>query len=242
MRFVYGSKIHISKDKSKELSKYDALPGDILISRSGTVGEVCVVPGNLGEARISTNLMRIVLAPNGMLPNYFCLLFNGSPTILNQIEVLCKGSTRDFLNQKILSSIVFPLPSLAEQEQIVSLVEERMSIINELETSIEKGLKQAERQRQSILHKAFTGQLVPQDPNDEPASVLLERIQQERQREQQKTQKVPPKTVRSKRVPRVAKANPPIPDGPVEPLDVTGLTHSLPDRKSVLGQKGVSSS
>ncbi|MBK7993038.1 MAG: hypothetical protein IPK14_06325 [Blastocatellia bacterium] len=44
MQFINGSKIHITSQKAKELSEYEALPGDILISRSGTVGEVCVVP------------------------------------------------------------------------------------------------------------------------------------------------------------------------------------------------------
>ncbi len=176
MRFIPGSKIHITAEKAAQLAEYAACPGDVLISRSGTVGEVCVVPSGLGDARISTNLMRVRLAGEGMLPEYFCLLFNGSPFVLTQVSELCSGSTRDFLNTTILMSLVFTLPPLAEQRQIVAEVDQRLSVVDEAEQQIERSLHRAARLRQSILKRAFEGKLVPQDPNDEPASVLMERI------------------------------------------------------------------
>ena len=176
MKFAPGNKIFVTEAKAAELSRYDVQPGDVLISRSGTVGEVCVVPPGLGEARMSTNLMRVVLAPNGMLPRFFTFLFNGSPFVLDQVSELCSGSTRDFLNQKILSSIIFPVPPLAEQHRIVAEVERRLSVVGELEKQVEAALRRAERLRQAILKHAFEGKLVPQDPDDEPASELLERI------------------------------------------------------------------
>ena len=74
-----------------------------------------------------------------------------------------------------------PLPPLAEQRRIVAEVERRLSVIQQAEATVEAGLKRAERLRQSILKEAFAGRLVPQDPNDEPASVLLERIRAERE-------------------------------------------------------------
>ncbi len=69
----------------------------------------------------------------------------------------------------------------AEQRRISAEVESRLSFVDELEATVDANLKRAERLRQSILKQAFAGMLVPQDPNDEPASVLLERIQVERQ-------------------------------------------------------------
>ena len=75
------------------------------------------------------------------------------------------------------SEIEFPLPPLAEQEQIVALVSEKLSQIESAEVAIEHSLRRAARVRQSILKQAFEGKLVPQDPTDEPASTLLERIQ-----------------------------------------------------------------
>lgn len=84
------------------------------------------------------------------------------------------------INLTKLGQLPVPLPPLAEQEQIVAEVERRLSVVAELEAQAAVGLKRAERLRQSILAHAFAGRLVPQDPADEPASALLERIRAER--------------------------------------------------------------
>lgn len=72
------------------------------------------------------------------------------------------------------------MPSNYEQEQIVQEIESRLSICDQLEDTIMENLQKAEALRQSILKQAFEGKLVPQDPNDEPAEKLLERINQEK--------------------------------------------------------------
>ncbi|MEA2074331.1 MAG: restriction endonuclease subunit S [Euryarchaeota archaeon] len=190
MKFITGSKIRITKEKSTQLFGYDALPDDVLISRSGTVGEVCVVPEGLGEARISTNLIRVTLAPNGMLPLFFTFLFNGSPDVLDQVTDLCKGSTRNFLNRGILFSLIFPLSPLAEQHRIVVEVERRLSLCDKLEETIAESLQKAEALRQSILKRAFEGKLLSEKeleevrnaPDWEPADELLERIKVEKEK------------------------------------------------------------
>lgn len=80
------------------------------------------------------------------------------------------------------AQIALPLCSLAEQQEIVRLLEERFAAIKQQEREIDLALNQAEMLRQSILKKAFSGQLVPQDPDDEPASSLLERIKAEKEK------------------------------------------------------------
>ena len=84
-----------------------------------------------------------------------------------------------------MQAIAHPLPPLAEQRRIVAEVERRLSVAQQAEAAVEDSLARAERLRQSILKQAFSGRLVPQDPDDEPASALLERIRAEREAEAQ---------------------------------------------------------
>ena len=75
------------------------------------------------------------------------------------------------------------MPPLAEQYRIVSEIERRLSVIQQAEAVVEASLQRAERLRQRILKRAFAGELVPQDPDDEPTSVLLKRIRTQREAE-----------------------------------------------------------
>jgi type I restriction enzyme S subunit len=101
------------------------------------------------------------------------------------------GSNVPQINHNDIEPLPIPLPPLAEQEQIVALVEERLSQIDSAEKTIDSELIRSKRLRQSILKRAFEGKLVPQDPKDEPASVLLGRIKSSREQEQpKKTKKV----------------------------------------------------
>lgn len=86
----------------------------------------------------------------------------------------------------------FPIPPLPEQREIVRLLDEQFTVIEQNEREIDAALKRSAALRQSILKKAFTGQLVPQDLTDEPTSALLERIRNERKATTPKTKGAPP--------------------------------------------------
>lgn len=88
------------------------------------------------------------------------------------------------ISMTLLVGLPVPLPPLVEQQRIVAEVERHLSIIQAAENVVGANLKRAERLRQAILQRAFQGKLVSQDPTDEPASVLLERIRADREKAQ----------------------------------------------------------
>ena len=79
-----------------------------------------------------------------------------------------------------LKKTPIPLPPCAEQEVALAVLQDRLQLVNELESPVQLALQQSTAQRQNILRAAFSGQLVPQDPHDEPASALIARIRAER--------------------------------------------------------------
>lgn len=97
-------------------------------------------------------------------------------TIKNTLEKYAPATAQKNINLSTLSDILFPLPPLDEQRQLLAEIEKRFAVADELEKAVNEGLEKADKLKQSILKKAFEGKLVAQNPNDEPASVLLERI------------------------------------------------------------------
>ncbi len=156
--FVEGNRIFVSDEKAKELSSFQVFEGDLIISRSGTVGEICAIPRQAEKSLLSTNLIRITLNNEIILNDYFIALFQSKGIVLDQIKELCKGSTRLFLNQSILKRISFPVPILSKQLRIVEVLSARTEAIKPIETTINQSLKQAKTLRQSIIKQAFEGE------------------------------------------------------------------------------------
>ena len=88
------------------------------------------------------------------------------------------------INSQKLQALQIPIPTLVEQERIVAEIESRFERADALETAVDRALNDAEKLKQAVLKKAFSGELVPQNPDDEPASVLLARIRAARAAEQ----------------------------------------------------------
>jgi type I restriction enzyme, S subunit len=166
------------------LSRSRVLPGDILMNIVGPpLGKISLIPDTFDEWNINQAIARYRLI-NIISNKYFLQYFLSQGTI-DRMSKKAKATVGQFnLTLEICRDIEIPICGLEEQHQIVQEIESRLSICDNLENTIEENLQRAESLRQSILKQAFTGKLVPQDPNDEPAAQLLARIQQEQSAQQ----------------------------------------------------------
>lgn len=156
--------------------------GDFLFSRANTIDLVgaCVIARRV-ESRVMLSDKILRFDVQGLRAEWLLFVLR-SKWGRQEIEALATGNQESMRNigQERIRRICIPLPPLPEQHRIVAEVERRLSVVDELEATVEKNLARCARLRQSILKMAFEGRLVPQDPNDEPASVLLDRIRRER--------------------------------------------------------------
>ena len=157
--------------------------GDVLFNRTNSaelVGKTAVYENHHPEAVFASYLIRARVNKNVYSPDLLSAFINSLYGRQYIASVVSQQVGQANVNGTKLSSMSIPLPPLAEQFRIVAEIERRLSVADETEKTIDQSLKQAERLRQSILKRAFEGKLVPQDPDDEPASVLLERIKAEK--------------------------------------------------------------
>jgi len=153
--------------------------GEVLITVRGTLGGVVVAPVSCRGFNVSREVAVMAPVLDGI--GKAAAVFVGSPIIQAWLARHSRGITYQGVNIGTLKELPIPLAPLGEQEAIVEAVEDQLSVIEHLEANLDAKLKSAQALRQSILRHAFTGQLVPQDPNDEPASELLKRIAAERE-------------------------------------------------------------
>lgn len=178
----YRTRYYISEKKYKEMIAFAVKPGDMIISCSGvTLGRISLLPKDSKKGIINQALLKIDLDENIVLKKFFILMFR-SETFQRKIFQKSLGTAMpNMVGMDELRELIIPIPSIAEQEQIIQEIESRLLVCDKIEESITQSLMQAEALRQSILKMAFEGKLVPQDPNDEPASKLLERIKKSRE-------------------------------------------------------------
>jgi len=175
----HDERAHISETHFESLRKHQVVAGDIVAaSLGGTVPRACLVPSFVGEAVVKADCIRIRPKVD-VHPTYLMWCLN-SPQAKEDAALRIKGIGRPRLGLGGMKLLPIPLPRLDEQRKIVARVEEQLSAIDALRTAIERAQHRSASLRRSILERAFGGELAPQDPDDEPASALLERIAVER--------------------------------------------------------------
>ena len=185
---VYWSGIDLTKVKEarfekNEISKYKLKKGDLLICEGGDVGRSAIWEND--QEMYYQNALHRVRFYGGINPYYFRLLmecYKGNKIL----DKKSKGMTIKHLVQTALNAIYFPLPPIQEQQRIVDKFQSLIPILEQYNTSEIRlsnlNIGFPDLLKKSILQEAVQGKLVPQDPNDEPAAVLLERIRAEKQK------------------------------------------------------------
>ena len=176
-----GNYHYISEETFKKLNCNEIYPGDILISRlPEPVGRACIVP-NLSQRLITAVDCAIIRLKQDIISKNYFIYYTQSAKYLELIKNNCMGTTRLRISRANLEKTLIPLPPLAEQQRIVTAIEAIFTQIDLLEQNkadLQTAVKHA---KSKILDLAIHGKLVPQAPDDEPASVMLERLRAEKE-------------------------------------------------------------
>ena len=154
-RFDPEGLLCVSPEFHQKLSKSALRPGDLAVVRSGSVGVTCVIPDSLPDANCSD--LVLIQRPLGFVPRYGAYYMNSLAK--RHVAAGKVGVALIHFNTKSVAALAVPLPPLAEQTRIVAEVERRLSVVEELESVVTANLQRATRLRQSILQKAFTGEM-----------------------------------------------------------------------------------
>ena len=170
------ARAHISVERFERLKKHSVAEGDVIVAMLGeTLPRACVAPAGIAPAIVKADCARIRLNPLLIPPEFSVAALNAEPT-RKRVNGLVKGIGRPRVNLGNIRSILLPVPPVDEQSQILSALSESLESCHHQNAAIEKAFSLSAAQRKNLLKAAFAGQLLPQDPADEPASVLLARI------------------------------------------------------------------
>jgi type I restriction enzyme, S subunit len=181
--FLDLSEIKTIQALESDIQQLRLHPGDVLFNEGGDrdkLGRGWIWQDEIAECIHQNHVFRARLISSQVQPK----VISWSGNSYGQHWFMREGKQSVNLasiNLTVLRSFPVPLAPSVEQEAIVEAVEDQFSVIDHLEGDLDAKLKNAQSLRQAILRHAFTGQLVPQDPNDESASELLKRIASERE-------------------------------------------------------------
>ena len=167
-----------------EVEKYLLHDGDVLFNRTNSpelVGKTAIYKGS-GPAIFAGYLIRINHIGSIVDGQYLNLFLNSRIARHYGNSVKTDGVNQSNINGAKLLNYPFPYCSIEEQRRIVNTLDRVLTVVDKMENEIARQLDSADALRQAILKRAFSGQLVPQDPRDELASILLARIRAERER------------------------------------------------------------
>ena len=170
---------YISDEDSQKFNQRSRVEaGDILMAMIGTIGKPVVAPKVEFEYSIKNVALfkRLTIEQNSKFIRDYLQYSE------KRLRKCASGGNQKFLSLKKLKEILIPIPPSSEQKQIVSVLSDYLSLVECIDSDQNALQQLASQLKQKVLDIAMQGKLVPQDPNDEPASVLLEKIRAEKQR------------------------------------------------------------
>jgi type I restriction enzyme, S subunit len=165
----------LSISKAKQLKKGWARNNDVLLTHNATVGRVAILSGLSEKILLGTSATLYRFNQNYISPPYAFYFFQCT-YFQTQLTADMEQTTRNQVPITKQVSLSFYCPPLPEQREIVRRVDELFALADKAEASYKAAMEKVDSIEQTILAKAFRGELVPQDPNDEPAEKILERI------------------------------------------------------------------
>ena len=154
-RFLEAGSLFIPRTKYLELRSYEVKPGNILVSRAGTVGRICVANPTASESIIGTNLIRLALDKNRVLPEFFATLLTHFASDVGQLRADSSETSYSFMNTTALKDLRIYLPPIDLQESFSV----RIAELRRLETPQAASRQRLDDLFQSLLHRAFQGEL-----------------------------------------------------------------------------------
>lgn len=173
-----GNEKYTSSEKADDLVRCNCYPDDLVIAKMMPSGRTCMVPNINARYVLASDSVKF--RPYEDIDKDNILYFMNSPVMRENIYSKTTGTTRKRTSLGKLQSQVFPLAPCNEQKEIVKQIKELFKIIDNLSEEAESQLATLDQLRQKTLDLAIKGKLVPQDPNDTPASELLKEIEAER--------------------------------------------------------------
>jgi len=175
--FAFQEMSFISEKKDLELRKGKLQRGDMVFTSRGTLGNIAHYNNTIkyDHVRINSGMFIIRNYDISLTPDFLYYHLN-SPIITSQIKKLQSGTAQPQLPIREFKTFRFVIPGKEEQQRIVQEMESKLSEVEQLDQTISTSLQRAKALRQSILKKAFSGQLISQNADDESASILLEQI------------------------------------------------------------------
>ena len=156
---------HISKEKADELATHKVRGGDLVITKMGEPpGDTAIYPEGFPDAVATSDCIKLTPNRMGTSATFLKYVIRAQP-VKNQIERITRGVAQKKVSLARFKTVAIPLPPYAEQQRIIAEIERRLTVVDEMQTTLDVEFQRTLRLRQSVLQRAFEGRLAKTEFN-----------------------------------------------------------------------------